>query len=281
MSMPAPPKLELNDFQRVYFKFLRDRLPEVESDDKLAQLIMSKGLFALMKEQTDQKAAPTEKRAMAPKPLPENYRIILETDELMALEQIYEVQPWCREPVEVLHLAIREGLKAMNRARASKRDPTEPTRSEMEVSREQDAARLQRAATKSPVLALLKKLEAGDALSLKFPKTLTVELTPEQQDAMQLIADREPHPLGDAQLVSRVISLGIESMKGDSHVQPLATNARTKRARHKEREKDVSLEDRLRKKLTKFLTDHPDAMSKQDARALLADLGLPRRAALR
>ncbi len=98
MTKPASPKFELNDFQRVYFEFLRDRLPEVESDDELARLIMSKGLFALMKEQTDQKAATTEKCAMAPKPLPTHYRVILEPDEQTALEYLFELEPRWREP---------------------------------------------------------------------------------------------------------------------------------------------------------------------------------------
>lgn len=210
MTQPVPPTYELNEFQRTYFDFLRERLG-LGSDEELAQLVMSKGLFALMREQKDPIASPTEKRAMAPKPLPTQYRIILEPGELTVLEKIYEVQPWWRDPLELLHMIIREGLKSMNRAGASKRDPTEPTRSEMEVSREQDAARLQRSAqTKSPVLALLDKLDA---------------------------------------------------------------TARMKRARHKEREGDVSLEDRVRKKLTKFLAQHPETMSKKEARKLLADLG--------
>jgi hypothetical protein len=184
------------------------------------------------------------------------------------------VQPWWREPVELLHMVIREGLKAMNRAGASKRDPTESTRSEIEVRREKINELSRSARAENPVVALLKKIEAGDALSLKFPKTLTVELTPEQQGAMLEIADREPHA-NDAQLLGRVIDRGIESMNR-GEVVPVAVSDRTKRARHKEREKDVSLEDRLRKKLTKFVKEHPKALSKEEARTLLADLGTRR-----
>lgn len=272
MSKPVTPTFELNDFQRNYFDFLRDRLG-VDDDEELARMIMSKGLFALMSDVKDR--APTEKRAaMAPRPLPDHYRIILEPKELHALENIYEVQPWWREPVELLHMVIREGLKAMNRAGASKRDPTESTRSENEVHQEKLDKMSRSARAENPVVALLKKIEAGEALSLKFPKTLTVTLSPEQQEAMREIADREPHA-NDAQLVSKVISKGIEAMKGDGVVVPLAA-ARTKRARHKEREKDVSLEDRLRKRLTKFLREHPEAPSKEEARTLLADLGTRR-----
>lgn len=240
MSKPTPPKFELNDFQRTYFDFLRDRLG-LGNDDELAELIMSKGLFALLSDVKDR--APKEKRAMAPKPLPEHYRIILEPAELTALENIYEVQPWWREPLELLHTVIREGLKAMNRAGASKPDPTESTRSQIETRREAKAAQ----ASRNPVVVLLDRLEAGDALSLKFPSRLTIELSPEQQEEMQQIADTEIHA-NDAALVSKVLDRGIEAMKGGTIV-PLAT-AHTKRARHKEREKDISLEDRLRKRLT-------------------------------
>lgn len=268
MSKPVSPTFELNDFQRTYFDSLRDRLG-IGDDEELAEMIMSKGLFALMSDVKDR--SPTEKRAMAPRPLPEHYRIILEPAELTSLETIYEVQPWWREPVELLHMVIREGLKAMNRAGASKPDPTESTRSQIETRREAKATQ----APRNPVVALLDRLEAGDALSLKFPARLTIELSPEQQEAMREIADREPHA-NDAQLVSMVIDRGVEVMNGKSTVVPLATNARTKRARHKEREKDVSLEDRLRKKLTKFLAEHPNVIGTDEARTLLADLGVRR-----
>lgn len=264
---------EPTDFQRAALAYLRDHLKGTD-DEQLLELVVSQGIFSLMTKLLQDKVPPiaTEKRAtMAPRPLPDHYSIILEPKELSALENIYEVQPWWREPVELLHTVIREGLKSMNRGGASKRDPTESTRSEIEVNREA-RAKLS-AQERNPVVALLDRLEAGDAFSLKFPARLTVELTPEQQDAMQEIADREPHA-NDAQLLNRVIDRGIEAMKSDGVVVPLA--ARTKRARHKDREKDVSLEDRLRKKLTKFLAEHPNALAKGEARRLLADLGTRR-----
>lgn len=272
MTKPFAP----TDFQRTLLAYLRKHMPGLD-DEQLFEIVVSQGLFSLMAKLLQGKVPPplNEKHAaMAPRPLPDHYSIILEPQELHALETIYEVQPWWREPLELLHMVIREGLKAMNRAGASKRDPTESTRSEIEVRQEKLNEMSRTARAENPVVALLKKIEAGDALSLKFPKTLTVELTPEQQEAMQLIADREPHA-NDALLLGRVISKGIEAMKGDGVVVPLAA-ARTKRARHKEREKDVSLEDRLRKKLTKFLREHPEGMSKEEARTLLTDLGTRR-----
>lgn len=251
MTKPFEP----TDFQRTILAYLRKHMPGID-DEQLFEIVVSQGLFSLMAKLLQDKVPPTatEKRAaMAPKPLPEHYRIILDPKELGALERIYEVQPWWREPVELLHMVIREGLKSMNRAGASKRDPTESTRSEIEVNREKINEMSRMARAENPVVALLHKIEAGDALSLKFPARVSVELTPAQQEGMREIADREPHA-SDEQLLSRVISVGIEAMKGESPVQPLATNAdgtRTKHARHKERWGDVSLEDRLRKTLTK------------------------------
>lgn len=271
MSKPFEP----TDFQRTIMAYLRKHMPGID-DEQLFEIVVSQGLFSLMAKLLNGKVPPppNEKRAaMAPRPLPDHYSIILEPKDLHALENIYEVQPWWREPVELLHMVIREGLKSMNRAGASKRDPTESTRSEIEVRREKIKEMSRSARAMNPVVALLDKLEAGDALSLKFPATLTVTLSPEQQEAMQAIADRESHPLGDAQLVSRVIDRGIEAMNSDGAIVPLATTARTKSARHKEREKDVSLEERLRKKLTKFVAANPGTLSKDEARKLLADLG--------
>lgn len=274
MSKPSSPKFEPTDFQRSLLAYLREHMPGLD-DEQLFEIVVSQGIFSLMtKLLNGEVPPPTEKRAMAPKPLPEHYRIILEPHELTALENIYEAQPWWREPLELLHEVIREGLKAMNRAGASKQDPTEPTRSQLEVDREAKAKLSARAA--NPVLALLKKLETGVAHPFEFPATLTVELTPSQQEAMLEIANREPHA-NDEQLLSRILDRGIESTQDDyDEHQSLFTNTHTKRARHKEREGNVSLEDRLRKKLTKFLDQHPDAMSAEDARAMLADLGARR-----
>ncbi|MFO0737555.1 MAG: hypothetical protein U0270_16805 [Labilithrix sp.] len=278
------PKLEtihvpLSTVQQTLLDLLRERMPNID-DDELLQLLVAKGLFTLLHENVDRVLPPAEeKQATASvKEFPTHYRLILEPAEHTALEHLYELEPRWREPLELLHKVIQEGIKAMNRAGASKRDPTRPTRSELEVSREQDAARLQRRAqTKSPVLALLDKIEAedrGEALSLSFPARMTVHLSPEQVEGMTEIADREPHE-SDAQLLEAVISKGIESMKETS--APLRATAQraplNRRARHKENAKEVRLEDRLRKKLTKFLRQHPDVMRSEEARKLLADLG--------
>jgi len=275
-------QVPITPIQQTLLDLLRERMPNI-GDDELLQLLVAKGLFTLLHENVDRVLPSDEKQATASvKEFPTHYRLILEPVEHTALEHLYELEPRWREPLELLHSVIREGIRAMNRAGAAKRDPTRPTRSEVEVSREQDAARLQRSAqTKSPVLALLDKIEAedrGEALSLSFPATMTVRLSPKQVEGMTEIADREPHE-DDRQLLSRVISKGIAAMK-ETGAPPSTTAQRTplnRRARHKENAREVRLEDRLRKKLTKFLAETPNAICKEDADALLADLGARRR----
>lgn len=280
MPKTATIHVPLSPVQQTLLDLLRERAPSI-FDEELPHVIVSKGLHALLREHVDRVLPPDEeKRATASvKEFPTHYRVILEPAEHTALEHLYELEPRWREPLELLHKVIQEGIKAMNLAGASKRDPTRLTRSEVEVSREQDAARLQRSAqTKSPVLALLDKIEAkgrGEALSLSFPAKMTVHLSPEQVKEMTLIADEEPHE-DDEQLLGKVISKGIDAMK-----EAVAATARRaplkRRARHKFNAHDVPLEDRLRKKLTKFLAETPNAMSKDDADALLSDLGARRR----
>lgn len=275
-------QVPVTPIQRTLLDLLRERMPNL-GDDELLQLLVAKGLFTLLHENVDRVLPPAEEKHAtgSVKEFPTHYRLILEPAEHTALEHLYELEPRWREPLELLHKVIQEGVRAMNRGGASKRDPTRPTRSEVEVSREQDAARLQRSAqTKSPVLALLDKIEAedrGEALSLSFPAEMTVHLSPEQVKGMTEIADREPHE-DDEKLLVRVISEGIDAMKGN--VVPIVTSAPraalNRRARHKENAKNVRLEDRLRKKLTKFLAEHPEAMSKDEARELLVDLGVRR-----
>ena len=60
----------------------------------------------------------------------------------------------------------------------------------------------------------------------------------------------------------RELAKGIDAMK-ETSARFGATAQRAplnRRARHKENAKDVRLEDRLRRKLTKFLAEHPGAM---------------------
>lgn len=272
-------QLSVTPVQQTLLALLRERMPKL-NDDELLQLLIAKGLFTLLHENVDRVLPPAEeKQATASvKEFPTHYRLILEPAEHTALEHIYELEPRWREPLELLHKVIQEGIKAMNLAGASKRDPTRLTRSEVEVSREQDAARLHRSAqTKTPVLALLDKIEAkdrGEALSLSFPATMTVHLSPEQVERMTDIADEVPHE-DDEKLLKMVLSKGIDAMRGA--VSPFETTAAraplNRRARHKENGKDVSLEDRLRRRLTKFLRAHPDVVPEEEARKLLADLG--------
>lgn len=115
-------------------------------------------------------------------------------------------------------------------------------------------------------------------LPLKFPSTMQVRLSPAQRIAMEELADQEPHE-NDEKLLEKVISRGIEAMREDAPSSEMTTHAK-RMQRCYARDVDVEnyigipLEERLRRKLEAFLRDHPDAISEEEAAAMLLDLGL-------
>jgi hypothetical protein len=123
-----------------------------------------------------------------------------------------------------------------------------------------------------PVRASVRGRAIDEAFTLDFPRTIRLDLDDPLRDDLRALANLLPHE-DDQQLVTMILERGIRAMKTDGVIPAHATSAGIKRARHKEHEKDLSLEERLRKKLTRFLSEHPDAMKRERARKLLADLG--------
>jgi hypothetical protein len=122
-----------------------------------------------------------------PKLFPDHFNLLLTNDERMALGDLYNLDPVPVDEIDLLHKALRAGIKAMNREgeRLRKHPDRGPTRTEIEARKRSEAS---------------------------GPTVENYVCTP--------------------------------------------------------------LEDRLRKKLEAFLRDHPNAMSEEEALALLMDLGL-------
>ena len=80
---------------------------------------------------------------MPPRLFPTHFNIILDAYQRSALEDLFELDPHLLDEVELLHDVIREGIKAMNRAAEERGDTRgiEPTRTEVEASKEARAAR--------------------------------------------------------------------------------------------------------------------------------------------
>ncbi len=75
------------------------------------------------------------------KPFPEHFRIILEADERNALEALFENDSHLIDELELLHDALRAGIRVLNQADVARRkDPDRPsTRTEVEVARKRSA----------------------------------------------------------------------------------------------------------------------------------------------
>lgn len=125
-----------------------------------------------------------------------------------------------------------------------------------------------------PVKASTREQAIDEEFTLTFPRSVRLDFDDPLRDDLRDLANLLPHE-DDQQLVTMILERGIRAIKSNGAVRTPATNAGIRRARFKEHGTDVSLEDRLRKKLTKFLAEHPDAMSKRRAHELLAGLSSP------
>jgi hypothetical protein len=77
-----------------------------------------------------------------PKLFPEHFNLLLDADERLALDDLYELDTSLTEPIEIVHEALRAGIKALNQAAQQRgRDPHEPTRTELEAGKRSTARR--------------------------------------------------------------------------------------------------------------------------------------------
>lgn len=75
-----------------------------------------------------------------PKMFPERFNLLLEADEHAALDTMYEDDPYLDGPNELLHQALRAGIRALNElTRKNPKDPHEPTRTDVEAAKRSNA----------------------------------------------------------------------------------------------------------------------------------------------
>lgn len=84
-----------------------------------------------------------------PKMFPEHFNLLLDAGEHVALSELYEQDPYLDGPNELLHQALRAGIRALNElTRKHPRDPHEPTRSEVEASKRSNGQNNERSSSK-------------------------------------------------------------------------------------------------------------------------------------
>lgn len=75
-----------------------------------------------------------------PKMFPEHFNLVLKADEHAALDTLYEQDPYLDGPNELLHQALRAGIRTLNELRRKNpKDPHEPTRAEVEAAKRSSA----------------------------------------------------------------------------------------------------------------------------------------------
>jgi hypothetical protein len=75
-----------------------------------------------------------------PKMFPEHFNLLLDVEERNALDDLYELDPYLDGPNELLHQALRAGIRALNElTRKHPKDPHEPTRADVEATKRSKA----------------------------------------------------------------------------------------------------------------------------------------------
>jgi len=140
-TFPERLSLELNDAQRSLLEYLKERMPE-RSDEELAMGIFSRGLaFVVLEERQkagkvvrgQQKEGGSFPLARTLRLFPTHFNLVLDEIERIDLDELFDLHPHVGE-VELVHKAIRAGIEALKHV-AKKRDPSKPTRTEVEATR--------------------------------------------------------------------------------------------------------------------------------------------------
>jgi len=203
---------------------------------------------------------------------PTHLRIILDAAEQSALGVLYDLDSHLLDEMELIHDALHAGVEVLNQqAAARKKDPDRPpTRTEVEA-RKKALAR-----------------QDDDDLVTEFPKRIELDLTLEQQERMQYLADHLPHESDEA-LLSEVLSRGIDIVQHEtrhdlaSPFKPsfapskdgVAGPSHVRGPRHEVPNYiGIPLEDDLRERLQQFLDSYPGTIDEEEGYAMLLDLGL-------
>lgn len=197
-----------------------------------------------------------------PKLFPSHHNLVLDVREQAALDMLFDLDPLLDDERELLHQVLRAGIKTMNQHAEKHRDPHEPTRTQVETAK--------RASSQ----------DVGRKRSVHFPRHVEIDLTNDQRDRLDYLADRVPHE-SDAALLSEVLSLGICAMREVvDRASATETDGSTLEAPSPKRPRSVEnylgypIEEDLRRRLEEFLNDCPGVLTDEEAFQMLIDLGL-------
>jgi len=198
---------------------------------------------------------------MRPRLFPSRFNLLLDEAERGALQDLFELHPNLVDESELLHEALRAGIKQLNEADSAQlKEPERPP-------------------NRTEVQARKRALADDDRLVMDFPSHIELDLTEEQQEGMQYLADHLPHR-SDEKLLGTILERGIDLARQELAKPFKPTFAPAVRPRgierrdHVENYIGVPLEERLRMKLEDFLLSHEDALPDEKAYAMLLDLGL-------
>ena len=206
-----------------------------------------------------------------------------------ALDLILEHRPDIRTDDELLLRVVAEGVATVLE---HEKDRVEPHATVQSVAdrMERRLKELAKDATNLPAMATIGSMRPFPKITKRYkdPRKQHVEsyvatvITKDVQERLQLFLDT--HTEADLEsLLATLIGVGLDRVEKDPKIlKPDPAEEFAKLARSSPPvtasivEDEIALEERLRKKLTKFLAAHPDAMKREHARKLLADLGAHR-----
>jgi hypothetical protein len=166
----------------------------------------------------------------------EHFRINLDEGERCAMENLWQHNPNFDEPIDLLHVSLREGIKVMTRA-AKDRQP-ELTRTQLEAGKRSQAQ-------SAPQKGALHERAEAPLPKRKIENYTGLALEPMQQKSIDEFWNAHDY-LHEEDMISILIDLGLRA--ADKHPEPFAMDApKGSAVEHKENPVSVKTAGRKRR----------------------------------
>jgi hypothetical protein len=124
----------MSDLQRSMLDYLAERLPD-GTPQAVVEGVFARGLAVLVdEERRRERPRQLVASSSAIKLFPNRFRLLLTEHERLDLDELYNLDTVVDDEVEPLHKAIAAGIHALQQV-AKKRDPTQPTRIQLEANK--------------------------------------------------------------------------------------------------------------------------------------------------
>lgn len=144
-----------------------------------------------------------------PKLFPSHINVVLDEGERLALSELYEQDAYLDGPNELLHQALRAGIRTLNElTRKHPKDPHEPTRTEVEASKRSTGQQKEKSSpSKGRTIFPKPHYHIEDEITLPLETRLRIRLEDFLAENQGVLSDEES--------LQMLLDLGLEHAAGE------------------------------------------------------------------